>query len=38
MKKLLELVLKDETITEEDVFHMVFRDLPRGGAPEPVFE
>jgi hypothetical protein len=36
MKNLLELVLKGETITEEDVFRMVFRDLPRGGAPEPI--
>jgi rubrerythrin len=36
MKKLLELVLRGETITEEDVFNMVFRDLPRGGAPEPI--
>jgi hypothetical protein len=38
MKKLLELVLKGDTITEEDVFNMVFRDLPTGGAPEPIFE
>jgi len=38
MKKLLELVLKGEAITEEDVFNMVFRDLPTGGAPEPIFE
>lgn len=38
MKKLLELILKRETITEEDVFNMVFRGLPRGGAPEPIFE
>ena len=38
MKKLLELVLKAETITEEDVFNLVFRDLPTGGAPDPIFE
>lgn len=38
MKKLLELILKGETITEEDVFNMVFRDLPTGGAPDPIFE
>ena len=37
MKKLLELV-KKETITEEDVFNMLFRDLPTGGAPDPIFE
>ena len=38
MKNLLELALKGETITEEDVFNMVFRDLPTGGAPDPLFE
>jgi rubrerythrin len=38
MKNLLELILKRETITEEDVFNMVFKGLPRGGAPEPLFE
>ena len=38
MKKLLELVIKKETITEEDVFNMLFRDLPTGGAPDPIFE
>jgi hypothetical protein len=38
MKNLLELVLKAETITEEDVFNLVFRDLPTGGAPDPIFE
>ena len=38
MKKLLELTLKRETITEEDVFNMLFRDLPTGGAPDPIFE
>lgn len=38
MKKLLELVLKGEAITEEDVFNMLFRDLPTGGAPAPIFE
>ena len=38
MKNLLELALKGETITEEDVFNMVFRDLPTGGAPDPIFE
>lgn len=37
MKKLLELI-KMETITEEDVFNMLFRDLPTGGAPDPIFE
>jgi bacterioferritin (cytochrome b1) len=38
MKQLLKLILKGETITEEDVFNMVFRDLPTGGAPEPIYE
>ena len=38
MKQLLKLVLKGEIITEEDVFNMVFRDLPTGGAPEPIYE
>lgn len=38
MKNLLELVLKAETITEEDVFNLVFRDLPTHGAPDPIFE
>lgn len=38
MKKLLELIIKRETITEEDVFNMLFRDLPTGGAPDPIFE
>jgi hypothetical protein len=38
MKNLLKLTLKGEAITEEDVFNMVFRDLPTGGAPEPIFE
>ena len=38
MKNLLELVLKREAITEEDVFNMLFRDLPTGGAPDPIFE
>jgi hypothetical protein len=38
MKQLLKLVLKGDTITEEDVFNMVFRDLPTGGAPDPIFE
>jgi hypothetical protein len=38
MRNLLELVLKGETITEEDVFNMLFRDLPTGGAPEPIIE
>ena len=38
MKQLLKLVLKGEDITEEDVFNMVFRDLPTGGAPDPIFE
>ena len=37
MKKLLEMV-KKETITEEDVFNMLFRDLSTGGAPDPIFE
>ncbi len=38
MKNLLELVLKRQTITEEDVFNLVFRDLPTHGAPEPLYE
>ena len=38
MKQLLKLVLKGEAITEEDVFNMVFRDLPTGGAPDPIYE
>ena len=38
MKQLLKLVLKGEDITEEDVFNMVFRDLPTGGAPDPIYE
>ncbi|MBN2335679.1 hypothetical protein JXL21_08970 [Candidatus Bathyarchaeota archaeon] len=38
MKNLLKLVLKGQTITEEDVFNMVFRDLPTHGAPDPIFE
>ena len=38
MKNLLELVLKGQTITEEDVFNLVFRDLPTHGAPDPIFE
>ena len=38
MKQLLKLVLKGAAITEEDVFNMVFRDLPTGGAPDPIFE
>jgi len=38
MKQLLKLVLKGKSITEEDVFNMVFRDLPTGGAPDPIFE
>ena len=38
MKQLLELVLKGKAITEEDVFNMLFRDLPTGGAPDPIFE
>jgi len=38
MKNLLELVLKGQTITEEDVYNMVFRDLPTHGAPDPIFE
>lgn len=38
MKQLLKLVLKGNTITEEDVFNMLFRDLPTGGAPHPIFE
>jgi bacterioferritin (cytochrome b1) len=38
MKQLLKLVLKGDTITEEDVFNMVFRDLPTGGASDPIFE
>lgn len=38
MKNLLELVLKGEAITEEDVYNMVFRDLPTGGAPPPIYE
>ena len=38
MKQLLKLVLMGEAITEEDVFNMVFRDLPTGGAPDPIFE
>jgi rubrerythrin len=38
MKNLLKLVLKGQTITEEDVFDMVFRDLPTHGAPDPIFE
>ena len=38
MKQLLELVLKGDTLTEEDVFNMLFRDLPTGGAPDPIFE
>ena len=38
MKNLLKLVLMGEAITEEDVFNMVFRDLPTGGAPDPIFE
>jgi rubrerythrin len=37
MKSLLEMV-KKETVTEEDVFNMLFRDLPTGGAPDPIFE
>ena len=37
MKNLMEMV-KKETITEEDVFNMLFRDLPTGGAPDPIFE
>ncbi len=38
MKNLLELILKGQTITEEDVFNLVFRDLPTHGAPDPIFE
>ena len=38
MNQLLELILKSESITEEDVFNMLFRDLPTGGAPDPIFE
>ena len=38
MMQLLELVLKGDAITEEDVFNMLFRDLPTGGAPDPMFE
>ncbi|MBE0633110.1 hypothetical protein IH574_00935 [Candidatus Bathyarchaeota archaeon] len=38
MKNLLKLVVKGETITEEDVFNLVFRDLPTHGAPGPMFE
>jgi rubrerythrin len=38
MNKLLELVLKGQTITEEDVYNLVFRDLPTHGAPGPIFE
>jgi rubrerythrin len=38
MKNLLKLVIKGETITEEDVFNLVFRDLPTHGAPDPMFE
>ena len=38
MKQLLKLVLMGEAITEEDVFNMVFRDIPTGGAPDPIFE
>jgi rubrerythrin len=35
LKVLLEVVLKRETISEEDVWDMVFRDLPTHGAPGP---
>lgn len=38
MKNLLELILKAETITEEDVFNLLFRDLSTHGAPDPIFE
>jgi hypothetical protein len=38
MKNLLELVLKGQTITEKDVFNLVFRDLPTHGAPGSIFE
>ena len=37
MKNLFELILKGQTITEEDVFNLVFRDLPTHGAPDPIF-
>jgi rubrerythrin len=33
MKVLLEVVLKREMISEEDVWDMLFRDLPTHGAP-----
>jgi len=35
LKVLLNVVLKRETISEEDVWDMVFRDLPTHGAPGP---
>jgi len=35
LKALLNVVLKRETISEEDVWDMVFRDLPTHGAPGP---
>jgi len=36
LKVLLDVVLKRETISEEDVWDMVFRDLPtHGHAPDP---
>jgi rubrerythrin len=38
MVNLLELVLKSELITEEDLYNLLFRDSPTHGAPEPEFE
>jgi len=35
---IIQLEISIETITEEDVFNLVFRDLPTGGAPDPIFE
>lgn len=36
LQSFLEIVLKRETITEEDIWNMLFRDLPtHGHAPDP---
>lgn len=39
MKNFLEVVLKRETISEQDIWDMLFRDLPtHGHAPDPYAE
>lgn len=39
MESFLETILKRETITEEDIWNMIFRDLPtHGHAPDPYAE